>query len=296
MVQPGRTAALNLTGDNMLKTLLAIDDGEALVVEPRTPSPRPIAELRAEYDARASLCRLLGGVFVEEADAAFVRALRRPEVLDCLAAAGVHFDADFLYAEEEALVERLACEYTTLFAASGGFPPVESVRLTGRYKQDPHFQVAQDYAKWGFVVGKGRFALFPDQLGVELMFVAELLERCSAALAAGDEALARRIERDLKRFWTQHLARWVRGYARLIEQVAEHSFYRGMAGFLHGFASEEIAAMGLRTDDEDHARAVVPKSEIRVEFNPDEPVCNGCESAPIKPQRAANVHTLHDLR
>lgn len=284
----------------MLKTLLAIDDDDAVVVDPRTPPPRPIAEmraeLRAEYDARANLCRLLAGVFVEEADAAFIRALRRPEVLDSLAAAGVCFEADFLDAEESALVERLACEYTTLFAASGGFPPVESVRLTGRYKQDPHFQVAQDYAKWGFVVGKGRFELFPDQLGVELMFVAELLERCSAAMAAGDDVLARRIERDLKRFWTQHLARWVRGYARLIEQVAEHSFYRGMAGFLHGFASEEIAAMGLRTDDEDHARAVVPKSEIRVEFNPDEPVCNGCESAPVKPQRAANVHTLHDLR
>ncbi len=284
----------------MLKTLLAIDDDDAVVVDPRTPPPRPSdelrAELRAEYDARANLCRLLAGVFVEEADAAFVRALRRPDVLDSLAAAGVCFDADFLGAEESALVDRLACEYTTLFAASGGFPPVESVRLTGRYKQDPHFQVVQDYAKWGFVVSKGRFELFPDQLGVELMFVAELLERCGAALAAGDEALARRIERDLKRFWTQHLARWVRGYARLIEHVAEHSFYRGMAGFLQGFASEEIAAMGLRTDDEDHARAVVPKSEIRVEFNPDEPVCKGCESAPIKPQRAANVHTLHDLR
>ena len=225
-----------------------------------------------------------------------MRALRCPELRASLAAAGVCLEADFLDAEEGALVERLACEYTTLFAASGGFPPVESVRLTGRYKQDPHFQVAQDYAKWGFVVGKGRFELFPDQLGVELMFVAELLERCSGALAAGDEALARRIERDLKRFWTQHLARWVRGYARLVEQVAEHSFYRGMAAFLQGFAGEEIAAMGLRIDDEDHARAVVPKSEIRVEFNPDEPVCNGCESIPDTQQRAANVNTLHDLR
>ena len=131
----------------MLKTSLAIDDEHAVVVDERAPTPRPIAERRAEYDARASLCRLLAGVFVEEADADFVRALRCPEVLASLAAAGVCFEADFLDAEEGALVERLACEYTTLFAASGGFPPVESVRLTGRYKQDPHFQVAQDYAK-----------------------------------------------------------------------------------------------------------------------------------------------------
>lgn len=278
----------------MLKSLLAIDEDGPLADE-RTPPSRPVAELRAEYDARAALYRLLAGVFVEEAGAAFVRALRDAEVLESLAAAGVRFDDDFVDAEEGALVERLACEYTTLFAASGGFPPVESVRLTGRYKQDPHFKVSQAYEKWGFAVSKGRFELFPDQLGVELMFVAELLERCSRALEAGDEAACRRAEREVKRFWAQHLGRWVRGYARLVERVAEHSFYRGMAAFLQGFADEEIAAMGLRIDDEDHARAVVPKSEIRVEFNPDEPVCNGCASAPA-PQRAANVHTLHDLR
>lgn len=278
----------------MLKALFAIDD-DLERVESVAPRLSP-AELGAEFAARAGVYRLLSGVFVEEPGPVFVQAMRSPDVLQGLATAGVQFDADFTAPDSETLVERLACEYTTLFAATGGFPPVESVRLTGRYKQDPHFKVEQTYTKWGFALQKGRFEVFPDQLGVELMFVAALLERCSLALERGDDADYRRTEREVKRFWTLHLGRWVRGYARLIEQAAEHSFYREMARFLGGFADEEIAAMGLRIDDLDHGRAVVPKAEIRVEFNPDEPVCNSCEGAPTGPKRATTVHTLHDLR
>lgn len=278
----------------MLKTVLAIEEETPSVDEPR-PS-LPAAEPGAECEARARLYRLLSGVFVEEPSRAFVQAMRRPQVLQSLAAAGIRFDTDFTMPDSETVVERLACEYTTLFAATGGFPPVESVRLTGRYKQDPHFKVAQAYAKWGFTLQKGRFEVFPDQLGVELMFVAELLERCSLAIERGDGAAFRRIEREVKRFWTQHLGRWVRGYAQLIEHAAEHSFYREMARFLRGFADEEIVTMGLRIDDLDRGRAVVPKTEIRLEFNPDEPVCNGCESASTVATRGPTVHTLHDLR
>jgi len=63
--------------------------------------------------------------------------------------------------------------------------------------------------------------------------------RASPQATRQDHKRIKELERDLKRFWTQHLARWVRGYARLIEQVAEHSFYRGMAGFLHGFQTAQ---------------------------------------------------------
>ena len=84
---------------------------------------------------------------------------------------------DGLRLVQDALLEALAIEYTTQFAASGGFPPVESVRLTGRYKQQPNFDTMQTYKRLGFVLSPGRFEVFADQLGIELMFVAELLER-----------------------------------------------------------------------------------------------------------------------
>lgn len=257
---------------------------EPLVVEPAVAEPALSGEaLRAQCLARADLYRILAGVFVEEPAPHFLAALREPVLLQSLRDAGIAFDADFLEADLPTLAESLACEYATLFASSGGFPPIESVRLTGRFKQDPHFQVAQLYQRLGFEQVKGRFDVFPDQLGIELMFVAELLGRCADALAREDLSAYRSQDKEIKRFWALHLGRWVRGYSGLIARAANHSFYREMARFLGGFAGEEIVAMGLsHLDDLDQGQLQVPKSEIKLEFNPDEPVCGECPSGPAE--------------
>lgn len=283
----------------MLKALLAIDDDE---IAKEAAVELSVEDLRAECRARVDVYRLLGGVFVEEPSPAFLTALRSPRACQQFAEAGLSFDADFTEASLDTLVEMLAGEYTTLFANAGGFPPVESARLTGRYKQDPHFEISEIYRHFGFALSKGRFEVFPDQLGVELMFVAEMLERAATALDARNEAEGRRqyrwLEREIKRFWTLHLGRWVRGYSRLIERAAEHSFYREMARLLGGFAAEEIAAMGLRIEDADQGQVAVPKADVRVEFNPIEPVCNACGPAEAAGRGAdsGKMQRLHDLR
>lgn len=253
---------------------LAFDD--PVVADP-AEAIQDLVQLREECLARANLYRILAGVFVEEPSTHFLAALREAASLQSLRDAGIAFDADFLDENFATLADALACEYATLFASSGGFPPIESVRLTGRFKQDPHFQVMNIYQRMGFEQVKGRFEVFPDQLGIELMFVAELLERCAAALEREDMPAYKKLEKEIKRFWTLHLGRWVRGYSGLIERAAGHSFYREMARFLGGFAMEEIAAMGLNhLDDLDQGQLEVPKSEIKMEFNPDEPVCGEC--------------------
>jgi TorA maturation chaperone TorD len=277
----------------MLKDLLAMETEEVDAGETAALFATA-AETAAECRARADVYRLLAGAFVEEATPEFITALRASAMQRQLGEAGLRFDADFTAAPLDALVDTLAIEYTTLFANSGGFPPVESVRLCGRFKQEPNFETMQTYRRYGFVLRPGRFEVFADQLGVELMFVAELLERAAQALDEGDVKEQRRLEKEIKRFWVRHLGRWARGYARLIEQTAAHSFYREMARFLGGFAAEEIAAMGLVIEDVDQARLVVPKAEVKVEFDPDEPVCNGCVSEAIIQQ--GQVQTLHDLR
>jgi TorA maturation chaperone TorD len=260
-------------------------------------------QLRQECLARADLYRILAGVFVEEPSPAFLAALREPAMLQSLQDAGLDFGADFLASDLPALTEALACEYATLFASSGGFPPIESVRLTGRFKQDPHFQIAALYQRLGFEQVKGRFEVFPDQLGIELMFVAELLTRAASALAQDDEAAYKKLDKEIKRFWTLHLGRWVRGYSGLIERASTHSFYRQMARFLGGFAVEEIAAMGLNhLDDLDQGQLQVPKSEIKLEFNPDEPVCGECppglaeRGAAAAGARVIPIKPLQDLQ
>lgn len=276
----------------MLDTVFSIEHANGPYA---IPDEIDAGQLREDCLARASIYRLLAGVFVEEPSRELLAALRDEALLGQLSEAGVRFAPDFLASGLGELAETLACEYATLFASSGGFPPVESVRLTGRFKQEPNFKVSQIYRQAGFTLNKGRFEVFADQLGVELLFVAELLERCAAALGADQLADYRRLEKDIKRFWTQHLGLWVRGYSRLIGRASNHSFFREMAKFLGGFAEEEIAAMGLkRLEDLDMGRVVVPKSEIKVDFNPDEPVCGGCPPPTDKP--AGGVHKLHDLR
>lgn len=272
----------------MLRELL-IDDEDGT-----TPAPAPAPQLtpdeqRAECAQRAAIYRLLAGVFAEEPSEAFLASLRAPRSLAALLEAGLRFEADFTEPDLATLAEALACEYTTMFAASGGFPPVESVRLTGRYQQAPHFDVKETYRRAGFAVCRGRFQPIEDHLGVELLFVAELLDRCVAALERNDTAAYRTSEREIRRFWTLHLGRWVRGYARLVARASEHSLYREMAHLLAGFADEEIEAMRLRIDDLDHGRAIVPKSEVQVAFDPDEPVCNACGAGDEAPLPAGAI-------
>jgi TorA maturation chaperone TorD len=243
-------------------------------------APASVGEILEALAYRIPIYRLLSGVFLEEPAVAFLDALRSPDSLAALAEAGLDFDPDFLAPDTASLAERLAVEYASMFATAGGFPPIESVRLTGRLKQDPYFAVTQTYGRFGFQVGSVRFFVFEDQLGVELAFVAELLERAQAALAGNDDDEYRRLDKEVKRFWAVHLGKWVRGYARLVQRAAEHSLYREMARLLESFADEEVALLGLRVDDEDQAHPVVPKSEIQVAFNPDEPVCGACPSSP----------------
>jgi len=246
-----------------------------------------LPQLGAECKARARIYRVLAGVFVEEPSIEFLATMGDVAWLRSLEQVGVKFEADFLDTELSTLANVLACEYTTLFASSGGFPPVESVRMTGRFRQEPHFQVAATYQRLGFAQVTGRFEVFADQLGMELMFVAEMLERCAQAAGSDDAVAYKKLDKEIKRFWTLHLGRWVRGYSGLIVRAANHSFYREMARFLHGFASEEIAAMGLtRLEDLDQGQLVIPKSEITLEFNPDEPVCGACPSGAAKPLEA----------
>lgn len=227
--------------------------------EPKLPfDPREAAE---DCQARAGIYRLLASVFAEEASSAFLDALRQPDSLAALAEIGLHFDADFTTTALAELEDVLACEYATLFASPGGATPVESVRLTGRMQQEPFYEAQADYQRLGFVLQAGRFSTVEDHLGAELELVATLLEQAAAAAEAGDEATFRRMDREIKRFWTVHLGRWVRGYAKVVERATEHSFYREMARLLHAFGTDEISRMKLKVEDVDGRPPEQPKPE-----------------------------------
>lgn len=235
-------------------------------------------ELIAECKARANVYRLLAGAFLEEPTVEYLNAIRSPEVMASLKDMGVAFDKDFTDAPIGKLQDELACEYAVLFIVAGGCPAVESVRLQGRYQQQPCFEVREIYQKAGFQLTGARFKVFDDQLGVELTFVAEMLERAAAALTAGDQEGYEGINKEIRRFWALHLGKWVRGYSMLLARATEYSFYREIAKLLGGFAQWELDLLGVKVDDLDGGKLKVPKAEIKYEYDPDEPECNACDS------------------
>ena len=133
------------------------------------------------------------------------------------------------------------------------------------------------YRRPGFALCKGRFEVFPDQLGVELLFVAELLERCGDG--PGDDTDA---ELPAARQGDQALLDPAPGALGTRLQSADRA--RRRAFLLSGKWPDFSAASpkrksprwALRPRGSRQGRAVVPKSEIQVEFNPDEPVCGAC--------------------
>jgi TorA maturation chaperone TorD len=215
----------------------------------------------AELRARAGWYRLLAGVFAEEPKAEFLRELRSDNCRSAMADLGVTFDEDFIKSEEADLLETLACEYTMLFVAPGGFPPVESVRLQGGFRQSANSEVKRLYAAEGFIVRTDGFVTFDDHLAVEMGFVAVMLERQADALGRNDAVEAQRLDKGVKRFWVQHLGKWVRGFSTLLEEAAEHSFYREMGILLNAFASAELELLELEVADGDGGRSRAPKPE-----------------------------------
>lgn len=250
------------------------------------------AELIAECKARSGIYRLLSGAFYEEPSIPYLQALRTAEVSDTLRAMGVLFGPDVSETALEALQDALACEYADLFVVTGGCPAVESVRLTGRYQQQPYYEVRDFYAKNGFVLSDGKHKVFEDQLGVQLLFVAEMLVRAAAALEAGEQATYAGLNKEIKRFWALHPGKWVRGYAQLLARAANHSFYREMAKFLGNFAEWELRLLGVNVEDIDQGKLEVPKADIEYEFDPNEPVCNACDKGDKAGELDAMLQTI----
>lgn len=211
--------------------------------------------------SRAYWYRLLAGVFAEEPQSDFLHEIRSETCLAALADQGVTFGEDFLLGDEATLSDELAAEYTMLFVAPGGFPPVESVRLQGGYQQSATTETRDAYAAEGFALQSGRFASFHDHLAVEMQFVAVLLERQAEAISVGNQQEAQRLEKTVRRFWVKHLGRWCRGFAQLVAEASEHSYYREMARLLDVFAIAELEVMGLDVADEDGGRWRSPKPD-----------------------------------
>jgi len=194
--------------------------------------------------ARGQLYDLLATVFRRPLDTRRLELLRAPEMLAAMSAAAIDPGQDFINGEGEALLDRLAIDYTQLFHGPvERISPYECIQLGDG--EDLMGAAAEEVRRFmaevGFSVPPETGEL-PDHISVELAFMAELARREAEALESNDRKTAEFIASLQRRFLAAHLGRWAERFARKVWDRAATPFYAAMAELLSGYIADERAA------------------------------------------------------
>ena len=195
----------------------------------------------AELMSARSLYLLLGRVFLKEVDKEFYSLLRSEEMIRALEPlqAGLGGDGG----GDEEVLERLAVEYSALFIQPGSFPPYESIFKKGRHLAEPADQVEIIYQLNGFNYRSQWPSLFPDHLGLELNFVASLLDSQIKSLEKGLADDAKRLEDVRAEFMKKHLCQWGPQYMEKIAEATTDPFYNPLVNLARSFLESEAESV-----------------------------------------------------
>jgi len=86
---------------------------------------------------------------------------------------------------------------------------------------------------------RSELADFPDHIGVELEFMAQLCRKVADALQIGDHKTATEKREKQKHFFQEHLLTWPKALAKEMHTKAETIFYRCLANLLSNFLDME---------------------------------------------------------
>ncbi|MBF0291843.1 MAG: molecular chaperone TorD family protein [Nitrospinae bacterium] len=205
------------------------------------------ADVVDELLSARSLYLLLGRVFLKEVDREFYSLLRS----DMMACALEHLQAGLGGdgASEDDVLERLAVEYSALFIQPGAFPPYESVFKKGRHLAEPADQVEIIYQLNGFDYRSQWPSLFPDHIGLELNFVASLLDSQVKALEKGLGEEAKRLENTRVEFMKKRLCQWASQYMEKIAEATSDPFYNPFITFAQSFLESEAESVLARSGE-----------------------------------------------
>lgn len=165
----------------------------------------------AVYDSsnieRAEAYRLLADFFLKAPEEDMLRAVKE--------------DFDL---ESEETAEEINTDFDRLFSyPEGKLPPIESFFLTLESNSSSE-EVAEMYAKAGLTIEE-EFALIPDHLYLELLFMSYLIETNKYELQ--------------EMFLGEHLLNWVPDYCDELLKEAKTVFYREIAEITRDFLISE---------------------------------------------------------
>ena len=202
----------------------------------------PGSEARTATEV-SHLYGLLASLFRSEPTAELLQALRSDEFQPLLEEAGLALDQDLLNeADDQALIEKLAIEFTALFLGPGGhISPHESVHASQRggiLWGDETVKVKRYIESLGMTFSEGYQGL-PDHISVEFDLMANLAGHEARAWESDDlDQVANALEYQHE-FMRDHLLRWVPTFCRKVIETAELEFYRGVARVTRDFLASE---------------------------------------------------------
>lgn len=195
--------------------------------------------------ARANVYGLLTAVFRAEPSSSLLARLKDPEMFGVLEALGCSLGEGFRDLPDDRLHEDLAIEFTRLFLGPGShISPHESLHVEeGRGPDGGHWgrdtvKVKKFIEAAGLTVDD-RFSGMPDHICVEMEFMQQLAIREAEAWTETDEEFATNILKIEKRFYDEHLSRWVGRFCDRVIETSEHPFYQGIAEVTKGFIEYE---------------------------------------------------------
>ena len=154
-------------------------------------------------------------------------------------------------ADLDEVTQDVRSEFCALFLNMSAHPVFtsESVYLSGTHTimQEPRNQVLAEYRSRGLAVDRDSFDWPEDHVSMEMLFMSHLCKQesdlCRQALEAGectsnDAELAGVCDAQ-KKFFGEHLDKWMPMFTEQLSQNAKTLFYKGIAEYLDAFLEKE---------------------------------------------------------
>ena len=213
-----------------------------------------VSQVIAVNEGRAGLYRTLAHLFLHELTQEEVESLAARDFASItddepLIAEGLEDMRRYLRKLNTGTRQELAVDYAHTFLAAGNYEsfvatPYESVFTSelGLLMQEARDEVFKAYCAQ-HVQPDEALRIPEDHVSFELEFIATLLERTNAALAAGDVAQARELAQVVQSFHAMHQLNWIDDLCDAIMDAAQTRFYRGLSKLLRGWTHLEEQVM-----------------------------------------------------
>lgn len=190
-----------------------------------------------DIESLKSVYLFLARIYLKEVDAGFLNDLRSEEMTAVLKS--IEVDLSDAGLSDEDFLESLAHEYAAIFIAPGCKPPYQSVAEEGRYMAAAVDKTDAFYQKYGFEYRKEYPKLFPDHLGLQLSFMASLVDGEIKAVKENNSDDAAKFGFARKEFFEKNIGKWYEKYLDEIISGVKHPFYQSIIEFTRAFLDNE---------------------------------------------------------